>query len=155
MYRTKPKLFAFLGRMTFAVGVIGVCGGIILAFIQPQILDTMHNGDNTVPSVQVALWEKFVDSVKSQNFVPITLVGLPLTGVTVMAAYGILNPGKIAWHWILLILLSMISWSLFYTFIGTAFNMISIGVYGITLVYLCRPRVKAYFCYLKDAKQLQ
>ena len=116
--------------------------------MQPLILDAIYNSSGTRLTGEIVWWEKLIDSVKSKDFLPITLTGIAFNSASVIAAYGILNPGKIAWHWILLILLSTIAWSMFYIFIGTFFNIISLGVYGLTFLYLCRPKVRAYFWHL-------
>gem|GEM_PF-4413411 len=77
-----------------------------------------------------------------------TIIGILLCVVTFYIALGMLKPKKI--KWILVILFAQIVFSLFYSFLGTAFNIVSIIVYSLCFVYVCRPKVRAYLEYLRQ-----
>ena len=151
MYRTKPRLYAVLDRIAFVTGLVGLYGGILLISMQPTLIKMMQDSEM---EGQTLWWKGFIDSLMADEFPLLTLTGIFMSSFTVIASYGIMHPRKIDWHWIMLIMLAQLQliWSFSYRYIGTAFNIASIGIYVLTFLYLCRPKVKAYFEYVRSEK---
>jgi hypothetical protein len=138
--------------MLLAVSATGAFGGVALMLIEPGILAGVpqyENASKAGEEPQTAWWLPMAESSKSKEFVSMTIIGILLSAATFYMALGMLKPKKIKKEWILVILFAQITFSLFYSFLGTAFNIISIIAYSLCFVYMCRPKVRAYLEYLR------
>ncbi len=136
--------------MTFATSLVGLYGGILLISMQPTLMKVVQDSEM---KGQTPWWKGFIDSIISEEFLLLTITGIFMSSFTVIAGYGIMHPRKMDWHWIILIMLAQSIWSFSYRYIGTTFNMASIGIYVSTFLYLCRPKVKAYFEYMRSTEK--
>jgi hypothetical protein len=123
-----------------AVSATGAFGGAAVMIMQPEILAGRE--------LQMAWWYPMVESAKSNEVVVLTVMGVLLSSATFYAALGMLKPKKMKKDLMLVILFAQIALSLFYSFLGTAFNLISIIAYSSCFIYICRPKVRAYLEYL-------
>lgn len=130
-------------------GLVGLYGGILLISIQPT-LKVMHDIEM---AGQTLWWNGLIDSAMTEEFLPLTVTGIFMSGLAIIAGYGMMHPRKIDWRWIISIMLAQLIWSFSYRYIGTAFNIASIGIYALTFLYLCRPKVKAYFEYVRRTEK--
>jgi hypothetical protein len=131
----------YLASTVLAVSATGLLGGTALVLIPSKIL--------TGKESQTAWSYLTVDSAKTNEFVHMTIMGVLLSAATTYAASGMLKPKRMKKNLTLIILFAQIALSLFYSFLGTAFNIIRIIAYSSCFVYECRPKIRAYLEYLR------
>jgi hypothetical protein len=140
LYATRPRLLKYLASVVLAVSATGAFGGAALMTMQPEILADKE--------LQMVWWYPTVESAKSNEFIVLTVMGVLLSSTTFYAALGMLKPKKMKKDLMLVILFAQIALSLFYSFLGTAFNIIRIIAYSLCFIYICRPKVRAYLEYI-------
>jgi hypothetical protein len=151
LYATRPQLLKYLASALLAVSVTGAFGGAALMLIQPEILvgiQQYKNGSKTGEEPRIEWWYPTAATVKAKEFAPLTITGILLSAATFYAALGMFKPKQMMKYLTLVILFAQIAFSLFYSFLGAAFNIISIAAYSLCLIYMCRPKVRAYLEYL-------
>lgn len=141
LYATRPRLLKYLASVVLAVSATGAFGGAALMLIPPEILSGKE--------LSTAWWYPTIDSAKSKEFILATIIGILFSAATFYTALGMLKPKKMNKNLTLVILFAQIALSSFYSFLGTAFNIISIVAYSLCFIYICRPKIRAYLEYLR------
>jgi hypothetical protein len=151
LYATRPQLLKYLASALLAVSTTGAFGGAALMLIQPEILvgvQQYENGSKADEEPRIEWWYPTTVTVKAKEFVPMTITAILLSAATFYAALSMLKPKQMMKDLTLVILFAQVAFSLFYSFLGAAFNIISITVYSLCFIYMCRPKVRAYLEYM-------